>query len=181
MFAKGYIRNLMCGVGDSIQVYMSCGVRVTFIHSLHSLTIPPHRTHIWITTRVIDPYQFRTTYIYRTHKIGDAGCQKRECNHHGSRYGNICSNSYPEYISVARLRSLIIRVPSVPVPVILATSAQVDISMVQTSAITLSVIMLVVVLQSGQDSNLYNQPVTPQVIMPLVIVGLTCSVYHSAT
>ena len=31
-------------------------------------------------------------------------------------------------------------------------------------------------LQSGQDSNLYYQPVTPQVIMPLVVVGLTCSV-----
>jgi hypothetical protein len=47
---------------------MSRWVKVTFTWSLHATHTHPQCTHIWIATRVIDPYQPRTTYIYRTNQ-----------------------------------------------------------------------------------------------------------------
>ena len=130
---------------------MSRGVRVTFIHSLHSLTTHPYPTHIWIATRVIDPYQFRTTYIYRTHrgrmqgaKIGDVHSQKKN-------YGTICISWYPKYISVTNDRNLITMVPSAPILFILAARAYMDITRDHTIDIILTVSMLL--LFSNQDGN----------------------------
>lgn len=124
---------------------MSRGVRVTVILKVHTIHTHPYPTHIWTSTRVIDPYQFRTTYIYRTHKIGDAGWKKRGYNHHGSRYGNIRNSSNPAHNSVMNESILTTSVPSVPVPLTLAINTDMDITIVQHNAIIFTVIMLFII------------------------------------
>ena len=74
---------------------MSRGVRVTFIHSLHSLTIHPYPTHIWITTRVIDPHHFRTTYIYRTHRRRMQGAKIEDVNSQKKNYAVVRTGIEP--------------------------------------------------------------------------------------
>ena len=128
---------------------MSRGVRVTVILKVHTTHTHPYPTHIWTSTRVIDPYHFRTTYIYRTHKIEDAGWKNRGCNHHGSRYGNIRSSSNPVHNSVMNESILTTSVPSAPRPSILATNTDMDITIIQHNAIIFTVSMLL--LFSSQD------------------------------
>lgn len=124
---------------------MSRGVRVTFIHSLHSLTTHPYPTHIWIATRVIDPYQFRTTYIYRTHRGRMQGVKIEDVNFQKKNYGTIRISWYPKYISVTSDRNLITSVPSAPMLFILAARTHMAITRDHTIDIIFTVSMLFII------------------------------------